>query len=93
VSSVVMKAMAKKPEERYPDCRAFARAYDAAVATIRKVVPPPLPKTHHTLACPFCNTAHRVPTKLNARAMRCANCRRVFEIDNGRVVAGQKKQG
>jgi serine/threonine protein kinase len=91
VSSVVMKALSKKPEERYPDCRAFARAYDAAVLSVRKAVPPPLPKTHHTLECPFCTTAHRVPTRLNAKAMRCANCRRVFEIDNGRVVTHDKE--
>jgi serine/threonine-protein kinase len=95
VSSVVMKALAKLPEERYPDCRAFARAYEAAVATIRKAVPPPLPPRARatTLDCPFCGTAHRIPTKLDCRAMRCASCRQVFEIANGRSVQGRRQAG
>lgn len=86
VSGVVMKGMAKNPDERYPDCRSFAHAFTAAVASGRKAVPPPLPQTHHAITCPYCDTAHRVPTKIDVRAMRCAQCRQIFEIEQGRGV-------
>ncbi len=88
-SDAVQKALAKKPEVRFPNCRTFVRALlgkagDAA-ETLPRPVRKPAPKDAGTTAkvgmtaCPDCGGTFALPTGLEpGTRLRCPKCRSVF---------------
>jgi formylglycine-generating enzyme required for sulfatase activity/serine/threonine protein kinase len=89
---LVRRALAKKPEERWPSCRAFAEALAAAdqgSATAPVPVPAP-PGEALRVICPGCGQMMEVPPVGQSRTnLRCPGCQLIFEFrlpsDHGTV--------
>lgn len=87
VSDAVQKAIAKKPEQRYPDCSSFARAVLEAInasAPTQAASPVADRAATATLAaesvsCPNCKRGVRLHASAFGRRVRCPTCQAVFQ--------------
>jgi formylglycine-generating enzyme required for sulfatase activity len=83
LDAVCLKALAKKPAERFASMAAFAEALVpwacpvAAVASPPPVTPQPVPGGPH-LTCPGCGKSLKVPPTAAGKRLQCPNCRTVL---------------
>jgi serine/threonine protein kinase len=76
LASVVHKALAKQPDNRYSDCRSLARAVCWAVAESEVQKSPRL----GNVTCPSCGQRLRVPVHASAKRYRCPACKKAFDV-------------
>jgi serine/threonine protein kinase len=83
---VVLKALAKEPQERYESCTTFARALLAtfrrppAAATLAgPALAPPVRPARVRIPCPSCRRSFELPPGSEGKRLRCPNCRQSFQ--------------
>jgi tRNA A-37 threonylcarbamoyl transferase component Bud32 len=78
LTAAVHRALAKDPNQRYPDCmslsRAVAQATPAQVVAAGEAV---------RLTCPNCGRGLRVPEKARGRVARCPGCQKQYRVSGG----------
>jgi|GEM_PF-1111226 len=70
----LQRALAKKPEDRFPTCREFAQA------ALRDVPRPRVEPGIARFLCPSCSTIIRLSTSSAGKAGRCPNCKSAMEV-------------
>lgn len=70
----VARALAKKPEQRYPSCSAFAEAVLRDISRVR------LDESYRHFLCPGCHTLVRVPQGFGGRNCRCPACSCALQV-------------
>jgi parallel beta-helix repeat protein len=96
VSQAVARALAKEPDQRFPDCRSFARAVLGAVptppapalssftlpcpTTCTSLPVPPAPSGAEGVACPLCQEMLGLAEAHRGKRVRCASCQAVLHV-------------
>ena len=70
----LQRALAKKPEDRFPNCREFAQA------ALQHVPPSKVEPGIARFLCPSCSTIIRLSTSSAGKAGRCSNCKSAMEV-------------
>jgi serine/threonine protein kinase len=76
LAAVIHKAIAKQPDNRYPDCRSLARAVSWAVAESEIQKNPRI----GNIACPACGQRLKFPVQASAKRYRCPACKKAFDV-------------
>ena len=97
---VLTRALAKKPEERWPNCRAFAEELYRA-SQPPPVLPPspptpvpvalgkPLPTDTVRVKCPRCGKVLRVKPEKWHKRLRCPTCQTAFLAQDAEMLSGE----
>jgi serine/threonine-protein kinase len=101
---VLSRALAKKPEERWPTCRAFAeelqRACNPASRTLPTPIPTPVqppygqpalpavPMDTVRVKCPQCGKVLRVKPEKWHKRLRCPTCQFAFQAKDAQMLSG-----
>jgi serine/threonine protein kinase len=93
----VARALAKKPEERWPNCRTFAdellrgtTAPSRNEMAKQSPVPsgyPPIPTEPARVKCPHCTKVLRVKPEKWHKRLKCPNCQQAFLASNAELVS------
>jgi formylglycine-generating enzyme required for sulfatase activity len=83
----VLRALAKKPAERWPSCKAFVEAL-AAAGGAAPLTPPPSPMVDPPrsptealrIACPSCGARLKVRAEWWGKRVRCPACQQAFAV-------------
>jgi predicted Zn finger-like uncharacterized protein len=84
----VARALAKKPDERWPSCKAFVEALAAAGGAAPLTPPPPSPVVEPPrtptealrVACPSCGAKLKVRAESWGKRVRCSACQQSFAV-------------
>jgi formylglycine-generating enzyme required for sulfatase activity len=84
----VARALSKKPEERWPSCKALVEALTAAgraaplsaAPLISMACPPRTPVDAPRLACPSCGAELKLPADSRGERVYCSACRQDFAV-------------
>lgn len=86
VTAAVTRGMAKRPQERHPNCYAMAVEIVAALRAAPRAELEAVRVTGQTvqeparLACPACQKALRVPPELRGKRVPCSKCRTLLWV-------------
>ena len=72
--NAVYRALAKRPDDRFPTCSSFAQA------VLRDVPLAQVVDSHQRFLCPSCHKLVRVPVDLSGRTCRCPDCNVLLRV-------------
>jgi serine/threonine protein kinase len=70
----ILRALAKKPTERFPTCTDFAEAALQDVSRVSR------DESFRRFLCPGCHRLVKVPTELSGRSCRCPDCSALLRV-------------
>jgi len=77
LSAAVQSALAKDPNQRFPDCAAFAQAVLKAAGAAPAGA---ASEAAIFVVCPACNKKSRVPAGAAGKRVKCGSCQTTFEL-------------
>lgn len=77
LDTLCVKALAKKPEQRYPTMKAFALALEQLLQQLRPAASGPAGETQ-SLECPNCKRRLRLPAQSRGKRLKCPACQTLF---------------